>query len=369
MGNPVPLPRPVSAPAGAAPAAQPANRPAPAAARPAATAPGKGSKLGDVKRGPMVTPKRLVIYGLRGIGKSSLAADAPEPIFADLGNATEHLNVARYPLPAEPSYQDVLDMIDDLAASEHAFKTLVIEDMGELESLLWKHIIARAEPNRDGERPTSVEGFGYGKGYTIAEAEWRVLVHRLDQLRLRRGMHVIMLGHSVLATVKNPSGENYDKHTPLIHVKAVGVIGASADVVAFATFDDVAKRIQAGPAKKTIGVTGHRVLHLEHSATWDAKCRLPMPAMVDLLEVNPWAPFADAIHRLHSMSPDALRKQIAAELARLGEMFTKSDGTAGDAGKVRTAVAGAGDDIATLFKYVTTLQQGQPTSAAKEIQS
>jgi len=352
-----PMPRPIPAPNGAAPAAQSANRNAPAA---------RVSKLGDVKKGPLVTAKRLVVYGIRGIGKSSLAADAPEPIFLDLGNATEHLNVARYPLPPEPSYRDILDAINDLLLSEHPYKTLVIEDLGELESLLWRMLITEAPMGRDGDKPTTIEGFGFGKGYNIAEAEWRVLVHSLDQLRLKKGMNVIMLGHSVLTTVKNPSGENYDKYVPLIHTKAVGVIAASADVVAFATFDDVAKRIQSGPAKKTIGVTGNRVLHLEHSAAWDAKCRLPMPAMIDLQEINPWAPFAEAIERLHSMSPNALRQQITKELIRLGESFTRADGKPGDAAKARQAVSEAGDDIAKLFKYLTSLQQASPLATQEQ---
>jgi len=355
-----PVPRPVSAPNGAASTPPSVTRPAPAARPPGVPATfAKPSKLGDVKRGTLPTPKRLCFYGTRGIGKSSLAADAPEPIFVDLGNATEHLNVARYPMPAEPVFQDVLDAVDDLAAADHGYKTLVIEDMGELESLIWRHLIANAPANRDGERPTSIEGFGFGKGYVLAEGEWRGLVHRLDQLRLRKGMHVIMLGHSVIATVKNPDGDNYDKHVPLIHPKAVGVIGANADVVGFVTFDDVAKRIGGGPAKKTIGITGHRVIHLEHSATWDAKCRLPLPAQIDLKEVGPWAPFAEAIHRLHSMTPAALRQQIEAELARLGEQFTKADGGPGNDAGVRAAVTKAGEDVSALFKYLTALQQAQ----------
>jgi hypothetical protein len=354
--NPAPVPRP---------APPPAHRPASGSTqpKPAAPAPVKTSKLGEVRRGPMVTPKRLCFYGTRGIGKSSLAADAPEPIFLDLGNATEHLNVSRYPLPPEPTYQDILDAIDDIAASEHAFRTLVIEDVGELESLMWRRLISEAPMNKDGERPTSIESFGFGKGYTMAEAEWRVLVHRLDQLRLRRAMHVIMLGHSTVKSFKNPTGENYDRHVPLIDAKAVGVIGANADVVGFVTFDDIAKRLQTTtPAKKAIGVTGRRIIHLEHSAAWDAKCRLPMATMVDLEEVNPWAPFAEAIYRLHSMTPDGLRQQIADELERLGDEFQKADGGPGRAANVRAAVGKAGDDVSTLFKYLTGLQQSQPVT-------
>lgn len=364
MANPVPVPRP--APNGAAPAAPSAPRPV-TAVRPPGT-PARVSKLGDVKRGPLATPKRLVFYGTRGIGKSSLAADAPAPIFIDLGNATEHLNVERYPIPETPRYLDVLDAIDDLATNDHAYKTLVIEDLGEMEELMWRHLVDIAPPNREGDKPTGIEslGGGFSKGYTIAASEWRVLVQRLDQLRLRKGMNVIMLGHSTVATIKIPGSENYDRYVPLIHTKAVGVIGANADVVGFVTFDDVAKRITSGSAKKTIGVTGHRVIHLEHSACWDAKSRLPMPAQINLLEVSPWSPFAEAIHRLHTMNPGALRTQIVAELSRIGDPFTKSDGGVGNAAAVRAAVMKAGDEVATLFKYLTTLQQASPMTAGQE---
>ena len=145
--NPVPKPAPVN---GAPPAANSANRNAPAVR--VATPAVKASKLGEVKRGTLATPKRLCFYGTRGIGKSSLAADAPEPLFLDLGNATEHLNVSRYPLPAEPKYQDVLDALDDVASSDHGYKTLVIEDVGELESLMWRQIVETAPMSRDGSR-------------------------------------------------------------------------------------------------------------------------------------------------------------------------------------------------------------------------
>ena len=186
--------------------------------------------------------------------------------------------------------------------------------------------------------------------------------HRLDRLRLKRNMHVLMLGHSTIKTHKNPTGDNYDRHVPLIDLKAFGVLGANADVVGFVTFDDVAKRM-AGPAKKTIGVTGHRVIHLEHAAAWEAKCRLPMPSMIDLAEVNPWAPFAAAIEQLAAMTPPGLRAQIDAELVRVGDPFVKADGNTGEAAKVRAAVVKAGDDVNALVKYLTSIQQAQPIAA------
>lgn len=322
----------------------------------------KVSKLGDVKQGTLATAKRFCFYGTRGIGKSTLAADAPSPIFIDLGNGTEHLNVARYPLQSEPTYRDILDAIDDIGSADHAYKTLVIEDLGELESMMWKHIVETTPAGRDGDRPSSIEGFGFGKGYVLAEAEWRVLVHRLDQLRLKRNMHVVLLGHSTIVSQKNPGGENYDRHVPMIHAKAAGVISGNTDVVGFVTFDDVAKRIQSGPAKKVVGVTGHRVIHLEHSATWDAKCRLPLPSMIDLQEESPWKPFEDAVRQLTSTTPEALRRAIDVELKRLGDTFTKADGGIGKADAVREAVQKWANETTPLFRFLTNLKQAQPVA-------
>src|SRR5580658_5343805 len=80
-----PIPRPV-------PTAAPNQRPI----QPAAPQKPR-SRLGQVQRGILRVPMRHMFYGPRGVGKSSLGADAPNPLFADIEGGSPRLNVARYP--------------------------------------------------------------------------------------------------------------------------------------------------------------------------------------------------------------------------------------------------------------------------------
>jgi len=343
----------------------PTPRPAATPLR-AALAP-KVSKLGAVTTGMVREAKRFFFYGTRGVGKSTLAADIPGAIFFDIDHGSGALPVTRYPLGIDPTYQDILDAIEDLTISPHDFKALVIDEASKLEALLWAYVVAREPPDKNGDRPTNIEevGGGFQKGYVVAEIEWRRLLALLDTLRVKRGMHIVMLGHSIIATTKNVGGEDFHRHAPQIQAKAAGVVGGNADVIGFLTFDDIAKRVGRG---KTVGVTGRRVVHLEHSATWDAKSRLPLPPMIDLPEANPWAPFAAALAELYGMTPGDLRTAIDKELARLGESFIRENGKPSTATATRTAVAAAGDNTADLHRYLTILQQSTPAPAATEEQ-
>lgn len=337
-----------------------APQPRPTAARPAA----KPSKLSAVTTGVRAIAWRFFFWGTRGVGKSTLAADIPGAIFLDLERGSDHLQVARYPLPDEPTYLDVIDAIDDLLTGAHDYKALVIDEVGRLEALLWRSIVDASPPDKHGDRPTNIEevGGGFQKGYVVAELEWRKLVERLDALRTRRRMHIVLLGHGVIATVKNPSGENYDKHTPQIHPKAAAVVAGNSDVVGFTTFDDIAKR--AG--RKSVGVTGRRVVHLEHTATWDAKSRLPLPAMLDLPDASPWSAFAAAIDAMATATPAGLRDAIAAELARLGDVFIAETGDRVEAAKVTAAVAKAGDNTGDLHRFLQRLRQSSPAPSTSD---
>jgi hypothetical protein len=341
----------------------PTPRPSPATPLRAAPPP-KVSKLGAVTAGVVREAKRFFFYGTRGVGKSTLAADIPGAIFFDIDHGSGALPVARYPLGVDPTYQDILDAIDDLATAPHDFKALVIDEASKLESLLWAYVVSREGPDKNGDRPTNIEevGGGFQKGYVVAEIEWRRLLALLDGLRVKRGMHIVILGHSVIASTKNVGGEDFHRHAPQVNAKAAGVIGGNADVIGFLTFDDIAKR----SGRKTVGVTGRRVIHLEHSATWDAKSRLPLPPMMDLPESSPWAPFAAALDELYGMTPDDLRKSIDRELTRLGDSFLRENGTASTAAGVREAVAKAGDNTADLHRYLTILQQSTPAPVATE---
>jgi len=349
--------------------------PAPAA-RTAAPPAAKTSKLGAVRRGLLSEAKRFFFYGPEGIGKSSLLADVDNIILMDTDRGSGHIVFDRYPFRDDNEghiprdLDEVYAGIDDLLTSPHSYKALGIDTTDSLEALIWKKVCDHAGTNRAGDKIEGIEDFGYGKGYNAAADEWRKLLHRLDELRLRRNMHIVLAGHVLVKTFKNPEGEDYDRYRPKLDDRALGLLREWCEVIGLVTFEDVAKKMTKLASRARGVSTGARIIRLEHNAAWDGKCRLPMPSQIDLELEHPWAPFRLALQSLATGTPDGLRAAIATELHRLGDVFgtgleesggqvwfVRSDGKEASALTVRTAVAQAGDDVATLSKYLVVLSQ------------
>lgn len=344
--------------------APPSTRPAPPqrSGQPSTPVATRPSRLGAVKRGLLREAKRFYFYGPEGVGKTSLAADA-DSIVLDIDRGSGHVDVKRYPFRdgddghIAESLDEVYGAIDDLLVHPHDHKALAIDTADALEALVWRKV-CEGKHTKSGDKIEGIEDFGFGKGYNIAADEWRRLLHRLDALRIKRGMHIIFIGHSLVKSFKNPVGDDYDRYRPKLDDRALGLLREWCEVIGYVAFDDIAKR-NAGATRARGVSTGYRVIQLEHNAAWDAKSRLPLPSQIDLRLERPWLPFEQAIEALYSATPDSLRAKIDAELDRLGEDLVRPDGkeTTGEA--VRAAVAAAGDDVSILSKYHIVLTQSQ----------
>lgn len=349
-----PTPRPAPAPANGA-------RPPGVPSAPPQTA--KASRLGAVKRGLLRESKRFFFYGPEGVGKSSLAKDA-NAIFFDTDRGSGHLDVPRYPFRdgadghIAKSLDEIYAALDDLLVAPHSYGALAIDTSDALEALIWEAVCKRAGVTKKGDVIENIEDFGFGKGYNVACDEWRKLLHRLDELRIKRSMHIIFVGHSLVKTFKNPTGEDYDRYRPKLDDRALGLLREWCEVVGFVTFDDIAKKGKGATRARGVS-SGLRVIQLEHNAAWDAKSRLPLPPSIELTLERPWAPFEAAIDALYNADPKVLREQIEVELSRLGSEFLRADGTESKSDTVRARVADAGDDTSTLTKYLNALRSAQ----------
>ncbi len=116
------------------------------------------SFLSKVTRNKAKT-ERVIIYGESGLGKTTFATSAPNPIVIQTEDGLGEIDVPCFPL-AE-SYLDVMKALDSLANENHDFKTVVIDSLDWLESLIWKQVCT------DNKVP-SIEKIGYGRGYNEA---------------------------------------------------------------------------------------------------------------------------------------------------------------------------------------------------------
>ena len=313
------------------PAAVTTKDPAPAPAP-------KRVSLANVTRGPLVRPMRIMLYGVPGVGKSSWASHAPAPIYLGAEEGTSQLDVTRFPDPT--SWTETLEAVDELARTEHPYKTLVLDTLDSLEALCWAHVCATRR-TKSGKRAESIADFGFGDGYAVALDVWRTLVSGLEQVHAR-GMHLITIAHCHVKRTNNPEGDDFDRYMPKLHDKAAGLFKGWSDVMLFAAYETFTRTTEGG---RTKGISsGARVLYTEYSAAYDAKNRYDLPPRLPL----DWESFMQAVAAHRPADPAALRERIDQLLGHPGatvELVTR----------VRAAVAGAGDNAAQLARILNHL--------------
>jgi hypothetical protein len=326
----------------------------------------KQSRLGAVRTGRQKGARRFCFYGPESVGKTTLAAHAPKPIFIDIEDGSNELDVARYVFDhgdvVPRNYQEVLDAIHDLIANEHDFKTLVIDSLDRLEALIWSHCVTRdsgkmSSLNPNGKQFTSIESYGSGKGYALALDELRALMLLLENLRKRKDMNIVFVGHTHVKMFNNPSGENYDRYWLRVHQSFAGQTKEWVDVVGFCCFDEGGDKLDARQTRAKGWSTGRRLLKLERDAAYDAKSRIPLPKEIELNADNPWEPLAQAIAVGEDMSVKEILELLKVELERIDDPELT--------GNVKAACKGE-KDTARLSRYLMELKN---RNAKEEIET
>jgi hypothetical protein len=231
-----------------------------------------------IHSGRVAGPIVYLLFGVEGIGKSTFGAQSPDPVFLDIERGTNELNVARVDEPeAGWTWTDVLESLRLLETEAHDRKTLVIDTLDELEALLWAHICKR-------DSKSSIEDYGYGKGFQAALDEWRVFMAAIERLHSRRAMHVGLLAHAMVKTFKNPEGNDYDRYQPKMHEKAAGYLKSKSHVVLFANLETFAKKKdENSKSEKAKGIsTGERLMFTQRTPAYDAKNRHNLPPQMPL---------------------------------------------------------------------------------------
>lgn len=219
-------------------------------------------------------PRRIMLYGTHGIGKTTFASGAPEPFLGDIegGGEDTEFSARISPLDGLESFDDVMQLIEDLLNDDHPFKTLAIDTLDWLEQWIWDKVCQE-------HNVKSIEEIGYGKGYQFAISHWREFLSGLDALRINRDMTILLLAHCQVRRFDSPESEAYDRYEPKLHKHASAVIQDWCDEVLFATYKTYTKSEDLGFNKtRKLGIgTGERVLRCTERPSHLAKNRLGLP--------------------------------------------------------------------------------------------
>jgi len=224
-------------------------------------------KLSEIHSGRRHQPPRMLVYGLEGIGKSSLAASAPNPIFIPTEDGLDQIETDSFPLAT--SFEDVMEALTVLAQEAHDYQTVVIDSLDWLERLIWDAVCKRF----GAKNIEKVDG-GYGKGFSHALTEWRQVIDALRYLREEKGMVVILLAHSKVEKFTDPESSPFDRFSPRLNKQASAMLCEWCDAVLLAT-----RKLGGAKGDKS---GGERILRCVGSPACLAKNRYSLPEMLPL---------------------------------------------------------------------------------------
>lgn len=222
-------------------------------------------------------PRRVLLYGTHGIGKSTFGAMAPKPVFITTEDGVRDIDVPAFPLAK--SVADVFQAVDELANQPHDFQTVILDSADWFEQLAWQFICQQQGKESIAEIP-------FGRGYEQSAEMFRDLLRQFTKL----DMLVILIAHAKVEKFENPSANSYDRYSPKVHKHVNGTIQEWADEVLFANYKVYTRDVEEGfNRSRTLGIgQGDRIIYTTERPGHLAKNRLGLPDELPLAFAEYW---------------------------------------------------------------------------------
>ena len=221
-------------------------------------------------------PPRLLIYGPEKMGKTTLAAEFPAPVFLQTERG-ESGDLVLDSFGTLDTFESVVEAIASLAQEEHSFQTVVLDSVSALQKLVWDKVC------RDSNVKTiELAGGGYGKGYIEADNLWLQVLDGLNYLRNERRMAVVLVGHAIIGRFDDPETQSYSRYDIDLHKRAEALLKREVDAILLVKKDVTIKTDDPKRTDSRVRADGgaQRWIYCEGKPAYTAGNRYGMPERI-----------------------------------------------------------------------------------------
>lgn len=210
---------------------------------------------------PEMGAQIITICGDAGVGKSSLAATFPNPIFVRAEDGVSRIPEQFRPhaLPTVRSEDALWDQLKALVHDEHSYSTAVIDTVSAADRMFVQSIL-----KQDGKARSLNQALGgYGAGFSALAAKHQQVRNAAEMMRIKRGMNVVFLAHTEVGTVRPPDQDDYTRYSlRMTHDKSLPPYLDDVDAVGFLRQRVVVKGDEGSRKKAISSEARELVMHL-----------------------------------------------------------------------------------------------------------
>lgn len=249
---------------------------------------------------------RIAICAQEKLGKTTLAAGAPNPLLVPLEIGYDGVSCTKIPMiQSWDALQQLMgEIFAALQTGAFPYQTLIFDSATALERMIHEKTLSR-DPNwgKGNSRAVTMESAlgGYGKAYSYANELFDLFLKQCDQLAVYARINIVLTCHAFATKNIDPTAGEYDAWEILLHSpknnKTYGkreMLTQWVDVMGFLYEpmfiskgdDDVSKGISQGKG---------RVLGVSRTPAYIAGNRYGMSGEIPIPKIDGWNSLANAV--------------------------------------------------------------------------
>lgn len=181
---------------------------------------------------PQDRPIFCTITGDAGLGKTSLAATFPSPIFIRAEDGLQAVPKALRPdaFPVITTIDNLWEQLTSLIKEDHQYKTLVIDSITQLDTLFMNWIV-----DTDPKKPRTIAQAlgGYGAGFQALSSLHGRVRKAAGILNEVKSMNIVFLAHADTETIELPDQDPYTRYNIRMQKKSVSHYVDNVDLCGF----------------------------------------------------------------------------------------------------------------------------------------